>query len=93
MTSDRAQAYGRVMKILQDLGPAKLQADEQERIRTAADTLLFAEDLVTDQGAIGALADMETLAHSLVEADRWTSESAGELLDALGACGPVTPVA
>ena len=42
MTSDRTQAYGRVVKTLEDLGPAKLQPAEQERIRDAADNLIFA---------------------------------------------------
>jgi hypothetical protein len=42
MTSDRTQAYGRVVKTLEDLGPAKLQPHEQELIREAADTLIFA---------------------------------------------------
>ena len=42
MTSERTQAYGRIVKTLEDLGPAKLLASEQERIREAADTLIFA---------------------------------------------------
>jgi hypothetical protein len=42
--ADRAQAYGRVVKTLDDLGPTKLLADEQETIRSAADALLFEED-------------------------------------------------
>ena len=33
MTSERTQAYGRIVKTLEDLGPAKLLAAEQERIR------------------------------------------------------------
>ena len=37
MTSERTQAYGRVIKTLEDLGPSKLQPVEQERIRDAAD--------------------------------------------------------
>jgi hypothetical protein len=45
MTSDRTQAYGRVVRTLEDLGPAKLQPVEQERIREAADNLIFAADL------------------------------------------------
>ena len=32
MNSDRTQAYGRIVKTLEDLGPAKLLATEQIRI-------------------------------------------------------------
>ena len=42
MTSERTQAYGRVVRTLQDVGPTKLHAAEQERVRDAADTLIFA---------------------------------------------------
>ena len=44
MTSDRTQAYGRVVKTLEDLGPSKLQPAEQDRIREAADALIFAAE-------------------------------------------------
>ena len=40
MTSERTQAYGRVVKTLEDLGPAKLQPAEQDRVRDAADQLV-----------------------------------------------------
>jgi hypothetical protein len=42
MTSERTKAYGRVVKTLEDVGPAKLLPTEQERIREAADVLIFA---------------------------------------------------
>jgi hypothetical protein len=42
MTSERTQAYGRVVRTLTDVGPTKLHATEQEQIREAADTLIFA---------------------------------------------------
>src|SRR4051794_41911732 len=45
MTSERAQAYGRVTAMLADGGPTKLQDDEQDIVREAADTLLFCEDV------------------------------------------------
>lgn len=89
MTSDRTQAYGRVVKTLDDIGPAKLQAAEQERIREAADTLIFAAG---PDEARAALDDVEMLAAHLVASGRWTSERAQELLDDLVACGPVAPV-
>jgi hypothetical protein len=90
MTSDRTQAYGRVVKTLEDLGPAKLQPAEQDRIREAADTLIFAADL---EEARSTLADVEALTEHLVASGRWTAERAEELAADLLACGPVTPVA
>jgi hypothetical protein len=89
MTSDRTQAYGRVIKTLEDLGPAKLQPVEQDRIREAADNLIFAADL---DEARDALADVEALTEHLVATGRWTAERAEQLADDLLACGPVTPV-
>lgn len=89
MTSDRTQAYGRVVKTLDDIGPAKLQAAEQERIREAADTLIFAAG---PDEARAALDDVEMLAAHLVASGRWTTERAQALLDDLVACGPVAPV-
>ena len=90
MTSDRTQAYGRIVKTLEDLGPAKLQPAEQDRIRDAADTLIFAADL---DEARAALADVESLVEHLVASGRWTAERADQLAADLLACGPVTPVA
>ena len=90
MTSERTQAYGRVMKTLDDLGPSKLQPAEQERIRDAADNLIFAADL---DDARAALSDVEALTEHLVASGRWTSERAEQLAADLVACGPVAPVA
>ena len=89
MTADRTQAYGRVVKTLEDIGPAKLQPAEQEQIRDAADTLIFAADL---DEARGALADVEALAEHLAGTGRWTTERADQLVHDLVACGPVAPV-
>ncbi len=90
MNSERTQAYGRVVKTLEDLGPAKLQPAEQARVREAADTLIFAADL---DDARAAMADVDALAEHLVASDRWSEERAKQLVDDLLACGPVTPVA
>jgi len=90
MTADRTQAYGRVVKTLEDLGPAKLQPHEQELIRDAADTLIFAADL---DEARSALAAVETLAEHLAASGRWTSERTEHLVADLLSCGPVSPVA
>lgn len=82
MNENRAQAYGRVVKTLEDMGPTKLQPDERETIRQAADALLF------DEESYEALARVEDLAERLVESDRWTTESARRLVDDVAACGP-----
>jgi hypothetical protein len=37
------------MKTLRELGPAKLLPAEQERIRSAADALVFSSSVATDQ--------------------------------------------
>jgi hypothetical protein len=44
MTSMRVVAYRRVMKTLQGIGAPALSAAEQERVREAADSLLFCRD-------------------------------------------------
>ena len=93
MTSERSQAYGRVMRTLEDMGPAKLLESERERIRHAADTLFFAEDLGVDADAREAVSDITALARHLVETDRWLDESARRLLQDVLACGPLQPVA
>jgi hypothetical protein len=82
MTNERSQAYGRVMKTLADLGPAKLQPSEQEAVRTAADALFF------DGEAYDELSAVEDLAQALVDAERWTPERARELVDDVAGCGP-----
>ena len=89
MTSERTQAYGRVVKTLEDLGPAKLQPAEQDRVREAADTLIFASGVEETRAA---MADIEALTDHLVASDRWSEERARQLVDDILACGPVTPV-
>ena len=83
-------AYGLVVRTLDDLGPAKLQPAEQDRIREAADALIFAAEA---EAARAALEDVEALVEHLADSDRWTPERARQLLDDLAACGPVAPVA
>jgi hypothetical protein len=90
MTSERTQAYGRVVRTLDDLGPAKLQPGELERVRDAADTLIFAAHPEEVHAALG---DVQELAEHLVSSGRWTEERAEELLRDNEACGPVAPVA
>jgi hypothetical protein len=90
MNSERTQAYGRVVKTLDDLGPTKLQPAELDRIRDAADNLIFAAGY---EEVRPALADMQALAQHLVASGRWTEERAEQLIDDVEACGPMSPVA
>jgi hypothetical protein len=75
MNSERSEAYTRVMKTLNDEGPAKLFPAEMQVIRTAADALLF------DGDAYDELAAVEDLAQQLVDADRWLPDHARRLVD------------
>ena len=89
MNTERTQAYGRVVKTLEDVGPAKLQRGELQRVRDAADTLIFAFDL---DEARAALEDIDALTEHLVNSGRWSDERAQQLVDDILACGPVTAV-
>ncbi len=89
MNSERTQAYGRVVKTLEDLGPTKLQPLELERVREAADTLIFAAGVEETRTA---MEDVDALVEHLVASDRWSEERARQLVDDLLACGPVTAV-
>ena len=89
MNTERTQAYGRVVKTLEDLGPTKLQPAELERVRDAADTLIFASGIDETREA---MADIDSLAEHLVASDRWSDERAKQLVEDLLACGPVTAV-
>jgi hypothetical protein len=68
MTNNRTQAYGRVVKTLDELGPSKLLAAEQARIRDAADILIFASDVDETREA---LRDIGRLAEALVASGGW----------------------
>jgi hypothetical protein len=86
MTAERASAYGEVATLLRDLGPAKLTASEQERIRAAADELILAANI--DPDARDALRDVGELGRHLESTGRWTAPRARRLVDAVFACGP-----
>ena len=92
MTSERAQAYGRVMKTLADMGPAKLQPGERQIVREAADAMLFAEDYDRDAHAQMAMGALQELAETLVESERWMFQSADRMLRDVEDCGPFEPV-
>ena len=82
MDNARSQAYGRVVKTLDELGNIKLTADEAQTIRNAADALFFEGD------GYDELAAVEDLVQQLVDADRWTAERGHRLVDDVAACGP-----
>jgi hypothetical protein len=92
MTSNRSDAYGRVMTTLGDLGASKFHDHEQAVIREAADTMFFCERLETDDAALDVMASVRHLADSLVEGDRLLPETMARLVTDLEGCGP-EPVA
>ena len=92
MSPERSNAYRRVMKTLEDVGPSKLLETEQQRIRYAADNLIFSGDLSNDVEAQDALDDVETLCSALVESGRWEQVTASRLAADVYECGPIVPV-
>ena len=86
MTPDRARAYGRVVETVDELGPSKLLLAERDRIRAAADLLVFARDMIRDPEARDALLDADALCRHLVDSGRWESTTADQLADHLFAC-------
>jgi len=88
MSPERAHAYRRVVQTLTELGPSKLLDAEQDRIRSAADSLIFSSDLIEDIAAQDALEDVEDLCRALVESGRWEQVTARRLAGDLSACGP-----
>jgi hypothetical protein len=80
------------MKTLEDIGPTKLLESEQQRIRYAADNLIFSTDLNTDVEACDALEDVAALCRTLVESGRWEQATAVRLVDDVCECGPATPI-
>ncbi|HYM59101.1 MAG TPA: hypothetical protein VES79_14145 [Solirubrobacteraceae bacterium] len=91
MNPERTQAYGRIVRTLEEIGPVKLLDTELTRIREAADTLIFASDVEGDVRV--AIDDIRALADHLVESGRWSFERATALVDDVSACGPLAPVA
>jgi hypothetical protein len=80
------------MRIIDELGPSKLLVAEQDRIRHAADNLIFASEIRQD-AAQEALMDIQLLCSSLIESGRWTEPTAQQLAHDLRECGPVESVA
>jgi hypothetical protein len=80
------------MNTLDDMGPSKLLDTEQQRIRDAADCLIFSTDLTTDVEACDALEDVAALCRALVESGRWEQATAVRLVDDVCECGPAAPI-
>jgi alpha-D-ribose 1-methylphosphonate 5-triphosphate synthase subunit PhnL len=91
MTPERARAYRRVMQTLYELGPTKLLGDEQQRLRDAADSLIFSQLLADDPAARDALSDVDRLCVALVESGRWEQATAMRLAHDVSGCGPPPP--
>jgi hypothetical protein len=87
MTTERAQAYGRVMRTLADLGGASLHADEVQLVREAADELLFSRTF--DDDAERTLATVYDLTDELTSNDRLLPETARRLVADIEGCGPL----
>ena len=87
MSPERTQAYKRVLRTLSDLGPTKLLDGEQDRVRTAADTLIFCSGRADEQTG-DALADIDDLCRDLVASGRWEQATAEGLARDLRDCGP-----
>jgi hypothetical protein len=88
MTPERADAYRRVIHTLDELGPSKLLEGEQDRIRRAADELIFSDDLMEDVAARQALEDVERLCRAFVDGGRWEETTAMRLAEDVSQCGP-----
>jgi hypothetical protein len=89
VTSRRAEAYGRVIRILEGPDARHLRPDEVARIREAADSLVFCEDVDLDPDARDAADEIADLAVDLVESGRWDEDTAECLVSDVLACGPV----
>lgn len=89
VTSRRAEAYGRVVRILAGPDGDELRPDELQSTREAADSLFFCDDIETDPAAREAADEIADLAVELVESGRWDEDLAEQLVSDVLACGPV----
>ncbi len=88
MTPERAQAYGRIMRVVAAEGAERLEPSEQAVLREAADALFFSHDVPGDPEASQALTRADDLAEKLMAAGRWSPDHAERVLQDLEACGP-----
>jgi len=76
------------MRTISAEGAERLEPDERELLREAADALFFCEDLTRDPEASDGLTRAGDLAGHLVGSGRWGPERAERLLQDLEDCGP-----
>ena len=86
MSPERTSAYRRVLNTI--AVSSELQDAEQDRIRYAADSLLFCADLGEDEAAREALVETQLILDALVQSGRWERATADRLAADLRACGP-----
>ncbi|MEA2426250.1 MAG: hypothetical protein QOH13_2660 [Thermoleophilaceae bacterium] len=89
VTTRRAEAYGRVVRVLNGPDGEELTREELSKIRENADALFFCEDLDVDSSARDAADEIADMAVELVESGRWDEDTAEELVSDVLACGPV----
>jgi hypothetical protein len=89
VTSRRAEAFSRVVRVLNGPDGEELTREELARVRENADALFFCEDLEVDSAARDAADEIADLAVELVESGRWDEDTAEELVSDVLACGPV----
>jgi hypothetical protein len=92
VTSERAQAYGRLMRTVRDDGPDALTPIECTLVREAADALLFCDERAWSEEARDGLTRVGELAGDLVGTGRWGPDRAEQLLRDIESCGPMAPV-
>jgi hypothetical protein len=92
VTSERAQAYSRLMRTVRDDGPDPLTPEECALVRDAADALLFCGERAWTDEARDGLTRVGELAGDLVGSGRWGPDRAEQLLRDIEACGPMAPV-
>ena len=90
VTKNRARAYRRVITLIDELGPAKLHAEEQQTVRDAADAVLFTRDVATDPDTRRTLRELDATLDALVDGGRLLRETADRIVDAVEGCGPQT---
>ena len=87
MTRERAFAYSNLIWLLDTEALGELHAPEAERVREAADALVFAKNLYGAPAQL-ALLDIEDLADALVDDERWADATASLLVECVADCGP-----
>jgi hypothetical protein len=77
------------IQTLKEMGPSKLLlGEERERIRFAADNLIFSRDLAQDALAREGMADIERLCRALADSGRWEHAAAMRLANDVSHAGP-----